>query len=273
MRPEESTRSPGGPLARGRSSGNAGSNPFENRRFRQSGGRAFAKGRAKRPGVGGQGTFTRRQKGQSAFARPLRVPNGTACIAAGVTGQFGVGGRVFGARVELATVGLKVRCSTTELSMEHITGVEPVASGVHSRRSTVKLHARLSDPPEQHPYMSGQGLIMRVAKNGRTVDVCASMVTGDELILRERVPMQPAISREAMFVANVIQYVVFLSLLPRVPAVALGGDFGWFEAVSVKNRKPQSPRPLAPGRRRRQTPGQIVFPPCEDLWPTNSPGF
>jgi steroid delta-isomerase-like uncharacterized protein len=119
----------------------------------------------------------------------------------------------------------------------------------------------LSDPPEQHPYMSGQGLIMRVAKNGRTVDVCASMVTGGELILRERVPMQPAISREAMFVANVVQYVVFLSLPRQVSAVTLGGDFGWFEAVSVKNRKPQSPRPLAPGRRRRQTPGQIVFPP------------
>jgi hypothetical protein len=107
--------------------------------------------------------------------------------------------------------------------MEHITGVEPVASGVHSRRSTVELHARLSDPPEQHPYMRGQGLTMRVAKNGRTVDVCASMVTGNELILRERVPMQPAILREVMFVANVIQHVAFLSLQHRAPAVTQGG--------------------------------------------------
>jgi len=41
----------------------------------------------------------------------------------------------------------------------------------------------VSDPPEQHPDMKRQSRIMRVAKNGRSVDVCAGVVTGEEVIV------------------------------------------------------------------------------------------
>lgn len=197
MRPEESTRSPVGPLARGRRGGNAGS-----ARSRTGGSGKAAVEPLPKAGRSDLASAVRGYLSPEGKRRSVRVRKTSTgplwnslhscwrdrpvrCLKTG-----------FGARVELATVGLSVRCSTIELSMEHITGVEPVASGIQSRRSTVELHARLSDRPGQHPYMSRQSLIMRVAINGRAVDVCAGSVTGDEVILQDRAPMQPTNSRE-----------------------------------------------------------------------------